>query len=148
VHGLTQIATDGGLLPAPITRDSFELWPAERREMVIDFTRHLDGTLPTKSDVIYLTNVVKMPDGRMWSNSSRFSSDPRYVIPVLKIVIGDTAPDDSQILPQLRPLPPLPANWRNLLEPADLRGGTGSAGGEIEWLINGKSFDRRRWRRA
>ena len=32
-----QIATDGGLLPKVITRDSFELWPAKRREVVIDF---------------------------------------------------------------------------------------------------------------
>jgi FtsP/CotA-like multicopper oxidase with cupredoxin domain len=36
----TQIATDGGLLPTPITRDSFELWPAKRREFIVDFTKY------------------------------------------------------------------------------------------------------------
>ena len=35
----TQIASDGGLLPVPITRDNFELWPAKRREVIIDFTQ-------------------------------------------------------------------------------------------------------------
>ena len=65
----TQIASDGGLLPFPITRDNFELWPAKRREVIIDFTRYQDGTPTTKGDVVYLTNVMKMPDGRMWTNS-------------------------------------------------------------------------------
>ncbi|WP_211880699.1 multicopper oxidase family protein [Pseudarthrobacter albicanus] len=141
----TQIASDGGLLPFPITRDSFELWPAKRREVIIDFTRYQDGTPTTKGDVIYLTNVMKMPNGRMWSNSSRFLPDPAYRVPVLKFVIGDDAPDDSQIpAPQmpLRPLPPLPGNWKNLLDNRLIfEVERGSLGGEIEWLINGKPFE-------
>jgi len=144
----TQIANDGGLLPFPLTRDSFELWPAKRREFVVDFTRYQDGTPTTKGDVIYLTNVMKMPNGRMWSNSSRFSPDPNYKVPVLKIVIGDDPPEkDLSVLPvagktPLRPLPPLPANWKSLLDNRLIfeveRGG---GGGELEWLINGKPFD-------
>ena len=93
----TQIASDGGLLPLPIPRDSFELWPAKRREFIVDFTKYMDGTPTTKGDVIYLTNVMKMPDGRMWSNSSRFAPDPAYKVPMIKIVIGDDAPDNSVI---------------------------------------------------
>ncbi|WP_427005220.1 multicopper oxidase family protein [Pseudarthrobacter sp. H2] len=138
----TQIASDGGLLPFPITRDSFELWPAKRREVIIDFTRYQDGTPTTKGDVIYLTNVMKMPNGRMWSNSSRFLPDPAYRVPVLKFVIGDDAPDNSQIPSAMRPLPPLPGNWKNLLDNRLIfEVKRGSAGGEIEWLINGKPFD-------
>ena len=85
-----QIASDGGLLPVPITRDSFELWPAKRREFIVDFTKYQDGS-PDQSedDVIYLTDVMKMPDGRMWTNSSRFFPDPKYKVPVLKFVIAD-----------------------------------------------------------
>jgi len=60
----TQIASDGGLLPFPLTRDSFELWPAKRREFIVDFTRYQDGTPTTKGDIIYLTNVAKMKNGR------------------------------------------------------------------------------------
>ena len=78
----TQIASDGGLLPFPITRDSFELWPAKRREFIVDFTKYQDGTPTTKGDVIYLTNVMKMGDGRMWDTSSRDGLDPHYKVPV------------------------------------------------------------------
>ncbi|MFE4543893.1 multicopper oxidase family protein [Arthrobacter sp. NPDC056727] len=138
----TQIASDGGLLPVPLKRDSFELWPAKRREVIIDFTRYQDGTPTTKGDVVYLTNVMKMPNGRMWSNSSRFFPDPKYKVPVLKFIIGDSAPDDSQIPAELRPLPPLQSNWQTLLANRmvfEVKRGT--AGGETEWLINGKPFD-------
>ncbi len=141
----TEIATDGGLLPFPITRDTFELWPAKRREHIVDFTRYKDGSPTKKGDVLYLTNVMRMPDGRMWSNSTRFSPDPKYKIPMMKIVIGDDAPDNS-VLPgpttKLRDLPPLPANWQTLLDDRLIfEVQRGSAGGELEWLINGKPFD-------
>jgi FtsP/CotA-like multicopper oxidase with cupredoxin domain len=141
----TQIANDGGLLPHALTRDSFELWPAKRREFIVDFTKYEDGTPTHKGDVIYLTNVMKMGNGRMWNTSSRFSSDPNYKVPVLKFVIGDPAPDNS-VLPApaklLRPLPPLPANWKNLMDNRLIfEVQRGSAGGELEWLINGKIFE-------
>jgi FtsP/CotA-like multicopper oxidase with cupredoxin domain len=141
----TQIADDGGLLPFPITRDSFELWPAKRREHIVDFTKYMDGSPTKKGDVIWLTNVMRMPDGRVWTNSSRFLPDPKYKIPVMKIVIGDDAPDDS-VTPspttKLRDLPPLPSNWQNLLDDRLIfEVQRGSAGGELEWLVNGKPFD-------
>ena len=68
----TQVASDGGLLPFAITRDNFELWPAKRREVIIDFTQ-LPWTAPRppRATSIYLTNVMKMPTGRMWTNSAR-----------------------------------------------------------------------------
>jgi FtsP/CotA-like multicopper oxidase with cupredoxin domain len=138
----TQIASDGGLLPVPIPRDSFELWPAKRREFIVDFTKYQDGTPTTKGDVIYLTNVMKMPDGRMWANSSRSVPDPAYKVPVLKIVIGDDAPDNSQMPTALRAIPQPRQNWQNLLDNRLIfEVQRGSLGGEIEWLINGKQFD-------
>ena len=43
---------------------------------------------------------------------------------------------------RLRDLPPLPANWKTLLDNRLIfEVERGSAGGEIEWLINGKPFD-------
>jgi FtsP/CotA-like multicopper oxidase with cupredoxin domain len=43
---------------------------------------------------------------------------------------------------QLRPLPNLPANWRNMLDNRLIfEVQRGSAGGELEWLINGEPFD-------
>ena len=130
------------MLPFPITRDSFELWPAKRREVIIDFTKYQDGTPTTKGDVIYLTDVMKMPNGRMWSNSSRISPDPNYKVPVLKFVIGDIAEDNSQIPSAMRALPPLPSNWQSMLDNRLIfRVERGAVAGETEWLINGKPFD-------
>ena len=77
------------------------------------------GSPTTKGDVIYLTNVMKMPDGRMWSNSSRFIPDPNYKMPMVKFVIGDDAAGrqrDAGARRQLRDLPPLPANWQTMLD--------------------------------
>jgi len=55
-----QIANEGGLLPKPIVRDNFELWPAKRREFIVDFTKYMDGTPTKPGDVIYLVNTMKM----------------------------------------------------------------------------------------
>jgi len=135
----TQIANEGGLLPAPIVRDSFELWPAKRKEVVVDFTRYQDGS-PTKTgDVIYLVNTMKMSTGRMWD-----SADPRYQVPVMKIVIGDDAPDDSVIPTKLRETQPLVDGWQSMIRSAptfELQRGSSNADPETEWLINGQQFE-------
>jgi FtsP/CotA-like multicopper oxidase with cupredoxin domain len=60
-------------------------------------------------------------------------------------VVGATVPDNS-VTPaptkQLRPLPNLPANWRSLLDNRLIfEVQRGSAGGELEWLVNSKPFD-------
>ena len=123
-------------------RDNFELWPAKRREFIVDFSRYLDGSPTKKGDVIYLTNTMKMPNGRMWTNSSRFSPDPNYKVPIIKIVIGDDAPDNSQVPQKLRDLPPLPADWKTMMNNRLIfEVERGSVGGEIEWLINGEQFE-------
>ena len=145
----TQIASDGGLLPFALTRDHFELWPAKRREVIIDFTQYMDGSPTSKGDEIYLTNTMTMPTGRMWSNSERDgTADPTYKVPMLKFVIGDPAPDDSQVprpLQQLRALPPLPANWRSMLDDRKIfrveRAPANNPVDEFEWSINGEKFD-------
>jgi FtsP/CotA-like multicopper oxidase with cupredoxin domain len=134
-----QIASEGGLLPSTITRDSFELWPAKRREFVVDFSKYLDGSPTKKGDVIYLTNVMKMLDGRMWN-----SPDPNYKVPMLKIVIGDDAVDNSVVPSALRAAPPVPsgAALQNLIASRrtfELQ--RSGFGGELEWGINGKAFD-------
>ena len=147
----TEIATDGGLLPVPIPRDNFELWPAQRREVIIDFTTYQDGTPTYTGAEVYLTNVMKMKDGRMWNRSTRFSPDPAYKIPMLKFVIGelpekkysDPEMADKSVIPTaLRALPAVPSNWKDLMSNRMVfEVQRGSGGGEIEWLINGQAFD-------
>jgi len=137
-----QIATDGGLIPQPFLRDSFELWPAKRREFIIDFSKYQDGHYTSINDEIYLTNVMKMPNGRMWSNSSRFAPDPAYKVPLVKFVITGDAPDNSLVPTKLRDLPPVPGNWKDLMNNRLIfEVERGALGGEIEWLINGQQFD-------
>jgi FtsP/CotA-like multicopper oxidase with cupredoxin domain len=140
----TEIATDGGLLPLPITRDNFELWPAKRREVIIDFTQFMDTSPTSKDDIVYLTDVMKMSSGRMWDNSTRFSPDPAYQVPVLAFRIVDDPVDDHSVIPTqvMRPLPDLPKDWAKGLDNRLIfEVKRGQLGGEIEWLINGEAFD-------
>ena len=138
-----QIANEGGLLPKPIVRNSFELWPAKRKEVIVDFTKYLDGSDTKDGDEIYLVNTMKMTTGRMWD-----SPDPNYKVAVMKIVIDgkDLAPDNSVIPDRLRPVPDLvpgalAAVKDNKIPAFELQRGSVNDDPETEWLINGLSFD-------
>jgi FtsP/CotA-like multicopper oxidase with cupredoxin domain len=136
-----QIANEGGLLPKPIVRDSFELWPAKRKEFIVDFTQYQDGTPTKPGDVVYLVDTMKMTTGRMWD-----SADPNYKVPVMKIIIGDapSEPDASLIPAVMRPVPDLVDGWQSAIKDAptfELQRGSSNGDPETEWLINGQSFD-------
>jgi FtsP/CotA-like multicopper oxidase with cupredoxin domain len=144
-----EIATGGGLLPNPILRDTIENWPAMRHEIVLDFTKYLDGSATKKGDVIWLTNIMKMSDGRKPNSGTRFGLDKKYKIPLLKIVIGDDAVDNSDPglsantfnrNKVLRPQPIIPSNTQSLPQ-RQFTLQRGGFGGEIQWLINGHPFD-------
>jgi FtsP/CotA-like multicopper oxidase with cupredoxin domain len=142
-----QVANDGGLLPHALVRDSFELWPAKRREFIVDFTKYMDGTPTTTGDVIYLTDIMKMGNGRKMDTSTRTSLDPKWKVPLLKFVVGANVKDNS-VIPApdklLRPLQILPASWKSAASLDNrliFEVQRGSAGGEMEWLVNGKVFD-------
>jgi FtsP/CotA-like multicopper oxidase with cupredoxin domain len=138
-----QIANEGGLLPKPIVRDNFELWPAKRREFIVDFTKYMDGTPTKPGDVIYLVNTMKMTTGRMWD-----AKDPSYKVPLVKIVIGDLPdePDMSVIPYKMRDTPPLvpgavAAIKDKSIPTFELQRGSSNADPETEWLINGQQFE-------
>jgi FtsP/CotA-like multicopper oxidase with cupredoxin domain len=78
---MLQIATDGGLLPAPVPRTEIQLSAAERVEIVVDFSRFPVGTQLVLGDTIG---------------------------PVLRFDVVRTAADDSRVPSTLRPLPALP----------------------------------------
>jgi FtsP/CotA-like multicopper oxidase with cupredoxin domain len=80
---LTQIATDGGLLPAPVRTGSVDLAPGERVEVVIDFAKYPIGTQLVLSDTL--------------------------AGPILRFDVTRAAVDHSRVPDVLRPLPPLPA---------------------------------------
>jgi FtsP/CotA-like multicopper oxidase with cupredoxin domain len=140
---LVEIANEGGLLPKPIVRDNFELWPAKRREVVVDFTKYMEGTPTKPGDEIYLVDVMKMTTGRMWD-----PADPNYKVPVMKIVIGDDPPEpDMSVIPaKLRDVPDLvpgalAAVKDKSIPSFELQRGTSATDPETEWLINGQSFE-------
>jgi FtsP/CotA-like multicopper oxidase with cupredoxin domain len=150
----TQIASEGGLLPFPIVRNSFELWPAKRREFVVDFTKYLDGSPTKKDDVIYLVNTLSMENGRLPDSPfpddpNQPKTDPRRWVPMMKIVLVDLPPGevDNSLMPAvntpLRPMPPAPRQSQVAAAPKRTftlqRGSTGIP--ETQWLINGLEFD-------
>jgi FtsP/CotA-like multicopper oxidase with cupredoxin domain len=139
------VANGGGLFASVRRAQSVEVWPASRPQVVIDFTRYLDGRPTRKGDVIWLVNRLKMLDGRKPDAGTRYGDDPAYRVPVLKIVIGDDAPDAS-VMPadgaMLRPRPTLPgAAVMAGLPRRTFELQRGGFGGEIQWLINGHPFD-------
>jgi FtsP/CotA-like multicopper oxidase with cupredoxin domain len=151
---MLQIGNGGGLLPNAVLKGNVEIWPATRPQVVVDFTRYMDGTPTRKGDVVWLVNVAKMPDGRKLDSATRLGDlDPRYKVPILKIVIGDDAPDASAehwspnwtgARPQLRPQPFLSQAFLDTLQRRDFRlerGGGNNGGGENQWLINDLPFD-------
>ena len=90
-----QIANEGGLLPKPIVRDNFELWPAKRREFIVDFTKYMDGT-PTKAGRRHLPRQHDEDDHRPHVGRK----DPSYKVPLVKIVIGDLPDEpDMSVIP-------------------------------------------------
>jgi len=139
----TQIASEGGLLPTPIKQDGIEIWPAKRREVIVDFTKYRDGSPTRPGDVLYLTDTSAMIDGRQQSKDNQFA------VPLVKIVIDGPPPEpDNSLMPvpgrtTLRaptPFDPKAPKVRDFT----LQRGTPSGGGgstETEWLINGAQFD-------
>jgi FtsP/CotA-like multicopper oxidase with cupredoxin domain len=139
----TQIASEGGLLPTPIVRDSFQIWPAKRREVVVDFGHYMDGRSTSINDVIYLANTMFMPDGRKPVFNGERDFDTDYCVPLLKIIIDGDAIDNS-VMPVpgqvLRPMPPyLPGDVRQ--RPRFLLDRSGGGSDEGQWVINGLQFD-------
>ncbi|ARE72623.1 MULTISPECIES: multicopper oxidase family protein [Actinomycetes] len=85
---MIQIGSDGGLLERPFTTDTVALSPAERADVVIDFSRYPVGTR------IVLENTLG-------------PGTPDQVGKVLRFDVVRTAPDPSRVPNVLRTLPAL-----------------------------------------
>lgn len=134
---MRQIASEGGLLPYAIQRQEVEIWPAKRREVIVDFSLLRSGA------VVYLCNTLQMVNGRKETVKGEPGFRQNYCVPMLKIVVDGVAPDDS-LMPNanvdlLRPAPEFTATLAPTRFFSLERGG--SAGGETEWLINGLEFN-------
>ncbi|MGI8914327.1 MAG: multicopper oxidase family protein [Chloroflexota bacterium] len=118
-HPLLPIATDGGLLPAPVQSQSIPLSPAERIEVVIDFAAY-----PLGSQVI-LQNQNKSGD----------------MAAAMRFDVTRSAVDDSTVPATLTTIEPLRPE-QAVRERTFVFGPTLSwAHLPYEWTINGQTFD-------
>jgi len=122
-----QIGTDGGLLQAPVALKRVLLAPAERADIVIDFSTLAGQTL-------FLRNNAKapFPDGA--------SVDPRTVGQILQIrVTKPLAGPDTSVLPAtLSPIDPLTTSLPSRV--LDLQEGIDEFG-RLQLLLDGKKWD-------
>ena len=120
---MTQIATDSGLMPRPIERREILLGPAERAEVVVDFSRSAGRT-------------VELLSGR---GHGRHGTRP-YVGPLMQFRVGSRRVADRTRVP--RRLRPLPEWTRHVSERPDKTWTITIGGGFVPvWEINGKTFN-------
>ncbi|MFE2288808.1 multicopper oxidase family protein [Streptomyces sp. NPDC059443] len=119
---MIQIGTDGGLLEHPFPTDTIGLSPAERADVVIDFSRYPVGTK------IVLENTLG-------------PGTPDQVGKVMRFDVVRTANDPSRVPDVLRTLPAMPAATvqRNIVFSMDEDGRQ-----EPRGLIDGQEWDYRR----
>ncbi|MFL5249956.1 MAG: multicopper oxidase family protein, partial [Myxococcales bacterium] len=142
VMDFTTIAAGGGLLPNAVVQDTIEIWPAKRREAVVDFSKDLNGKPFAPGTVVYLVNVAQMVDGRKMTTKGDLGFDANFCVPMMKIVIGNPAVDNS-ILPAVTKTLRAAPDFRveGVAPGRDFTLERGGLGGETEWLINGAQFD-------
>jgi FtsP/CotA-like multicopper oxidase with cupredoxin domain len=115
---LVQIASDGGLLPAAYPAPSIPLWPAERVEVVIDFSAY-----PAGSKVVLL---------------NQDPSDPGSTKPIMRFDVVQEEQDPSSLPVVLRPA-------ERLMNGSVEREFALSFDFDTQqWVINGKPFDHHR----
>lgn len=139
---MTRIASMGGLLPKAIDTPTVHIWPASRREVVVDFSN------AKKGDVIYLTNVLQMKDGRepAFNDLTKSIDTLPYKVPMVKIVVDlPSVPDNSAVIVDGTPLRPMPAipNAAGLaaLPHKEFILSRGGPDVESQWVINSLPFD-------
>jgi len=98
VQAFWHIASDGCLFQNPITRSNVQVSPAERADIVIDFSKFPPGA------ELYLVNRLHHLDGR--KPEKDFLAQP---VPILKFVVDKPllAPDLSRVPSLLRMQPPI-----------------------------------------
>lgn len=108
-----QVGTEGGLLPAPASRTSLYLVPAERVDVVVDFSQY-----PVGAQVVLRNRLGLGP-----------TAD------VMRFDVVRREPDDSRVPPTLRPLESLSAS-----EAAATRSFALAAGMMGIWTVNGQTY--------
>jgi FtsP/CotA-like multicopper oxidase with cupredoxin domain len=119
-----QIGSDGGLLPRPLSRPSFQITPAERIEVIVDFSHANLG------DQIFLYNRQEQENGRGPTGKLLHPGTP-----ILRFDVNRDAPDPSQVPDKLLELPPIELDQvvRERRWEFNRKGGA--------WVVNERFFD-------
>jgi spore coat protein A len=116
-----QIGSDAGLLGQPVDHERIEIGPAERFDVIVDFSTYPVGT--------QVTLVNQYVEGAMSQ--------------VMRFHVVRTARDDSAVPSRLAEFEPLTRSAATVTR--DFRFTQESRGnGQILWVINGEPFDPRR----
>jgi spore coat protein A len=119
---LTQIATEGGLMPNPLERKRILLGPGERAEMIIDF-----GEFPHRNVEL---RSVRRRDGEDQLGSKAYEG------PLMQFRVGPRKPDSTRVPRKLRPLPA----WVHDASPTPQKTWRFGIDG-FRWVINGRTYD-------
>ena len=114
------IGTDGGLLPAPVARDTILLTPGERKDVVVDFSAHSSG------DQILLTNSALAP----------YPGSGGVIPQVMKFVVTTAVGYQTALPAALRPIDALPESTAIQSRDFQLAKQPDACAGS-KWLING-----------
>lgn len=113
---LVQIGTEGGLLPAPVTRESILIGQGERYDVVIDFSKYPVGSK------IELRNLQSPSDS------------PTHQI--LRFDVVREERDPSALPAKLRPIAPLTGSTQTRSWVLIFNG--------VDWTLNAKAYDLKR----
>jgi FtsP/CotA-like multicopper oxidase with cupredoxin domain len=121
---MRQIATESGLMPAPVERRKVRIGPGERVELIADFS----GLAGKR---VVLQSAGPKGGGSLAQNV--------YRGPLMQFRVGAGEPDETSVPSLLRPLP----DWVAAAPGQPSRTWTVSISGGLipTWLINGKTFD-------
>lgn len=121
-----QIGTEGGLHERPIPRRGIYMAPAERYDVIVDFSSYPRGA------EIVVENRLEQVSGRGPKGPADFAT------PLMKFIVDGDAPDDSRIPLVLRPpilADPFPPAVRRKIEWNRSKGA---------WTVNGELWDEHR----
>ena len=122
---MTQIATDSGLMPAPVRRQGILIGPAERAEVIVDFSSFAGQNVELRSS---RNHPGRNPEGARTYDGA-----------LMPFRVGaGRVPDRTRIPHRLRPLP----EWTRKASPKPDHRWVIAIGGlfKTTWTINGRTF--------
>jgi spore coat protein A, manganese oxidase len=98
-----QIGAEGGFLPGPVQLDQLLIGPAERADVIVDFT-----DLPTGTQVFMINEGPDEPFGGGVPGTDFPVADPATTGQVMQFIVGTVTGTDTSVIPSALPAPPKP----------------------------------------